>query len=229
MNKAFLLILSLIILNATGYAQQTNRVDAQGRKQGKWTKTYSNGSVRYTGQFHNNIPCDTFRYYFPTGAVKAISVYSDSGHVVYTKTFRLNGKPLAKGKFTDRKKDSTWVYYDNLTGSPVMKESYSRGIKDGKSTVYFPDNGRPAEITHYKNGHKNGLWIKYFPSGKVLSEGTYNDDTLNGPFKVNYPNGITEMEGRYQSGLQDGLWVTRDTTGAIIKKQHYNRGVPVKK
>ncbi|MBN2637580.1 MAG: hypothetical protein JXR65_00670 [Bacteroidales bacterium] len=211
------------------FAQNINQTDAQGRKQGKWVKEYTNGAVRYKGQFKNNMPYGTFTYYFPTGSVKAVSVYSNNGNSVYTKTFRLSGKKLAEGKFVDRKKDSTWTYYDNLTGNPVLRESYIQGLKNGKSTIFFPDSGKPSEIQHYKKGVKTGLWIKYFPNGTMLSEGTYVNDTLEGPFKINFPNGITELKGSYNKGLQEGLWITSDSTGVVVLKQMYHRGVPVKK
>lgn len=231
----FNLIISFLIFSLVSFAgnevfaQHINQKDQQGRKQGKWVKEYTNGAVRYKGQFKDNIPYGTFTYYFPTGTVKAVSVYSNNGHSVYTKTFRLNGKKLAEGKFLNRKKDSTWSYYDNLTENLVLKESYIQGVKNGKSTIFFPESGEPAEIQHYKNGIKNGIWIKYFPNGTILSEGTYVNDTLEGPFKINFPNGITELEGRYSKGLQEGLWITRDTTGALTRKQMYRKGVPVKK
>lgn len=229
-NIRIILILSIILMMTSAvFSQGKGQTDEQGRKQGKWIKEYSNGAILYKGQFKDDIPYGTFTYYFPTGAVKAVSVYSDNGHTVHTKTFRLNGKLLAVGKFIDKKKDSTWTFYDDFTGNPILKESYTQGLKNGQSTVYFPDNGKPAEIQHYKIGIKTGVWIKYFPNGTILSQGTYVDDTLEGPFKINFPNGITELSGKYNKGLQEGIWVTRDTTGVIKKKQLYHNGVPVKK
>lgn len=226
---SFLLFSFFILPGNRAFAQHINQKDQQGRRQGKWVKEYSNGAVRYKGQFINNIPYDTFTYYFPTGAVKAISVYRNNGHTVYVKTYRLNGKILAEGKFVDQKKDSLWIYYDNLSGKPVMVESYNMGVKNGKSTIYFPDSGKPSETQYYKNGIKTGKWIKYFPNGKVLSQGTYVNDTLEGPFRINYPNGVTELKGQYNKGLQEGEWIISDSTGVIVTKKLYHKGVPVKK
>ena len=45
------------------FSQSINNVDAKGYKQGIWTKTHDNGSVRYQGQFRDNIPYGIFNYY----------------------------------------------------------------------------------------------------------------------------------------------------------------------
>lgn len=225
MKKALLLIFSLIIIVSIGLSQKVNQLDSMGRKQGKWEKTYSNSAIRYQGQFKNNQPYGEFKYFFPTGNIKAISIYSQQGTVVHIKTFYLNGKILAKGKFFHQKKDSTWNYYSDIDGKLVSKENYSQGIKDGKSIVYFSQTGKPAEITDYKNGIKNGNWIKYFPNGSIYTQGFYIHDTLEGPYKVYNINGKIEIEGYYRKGLQDRLWITYDSTGKILNKQLFYRGI----
>jgi antitoxin component YwqK of YwqJK toxin-antitoxin module len=228
MKKAILFTLSFVLSASFCFAQQINQTDVQGRKQGHWEKTYSNGAIRYKGQFKDNHPYGEFRYYFPTGHVSAISVYSDNGTVAHTKTFHLNGKPMAEGKFVNRKKDSTWNFFSDVDGKLVAKEDYLNDKKNGKAIVYYASSGKPAEITHYKNGVKDGEWVKYFPDDSVYIRGYYKNDTLEGLYKVYGIDGHIEIEGNYLKGTQNGTWITYDSTGKVLYKQLFKRGALIK-
>ena len=55
------------------YGQDTaniNKTDASGRKQGVWKK-YEKGKLVYEGQFKDNVPYGTFRYYHTNGKLKS--------------------------------------------------------------------------------------------------------------------------------------------------------------
>lgn len=228
MKKAILLTISLMFAISFCFAQQINQTDAQGRKQGIWKKNYSNGAVRYTGQFKDNHPYGVFKYYFPTGKISAVSVYSHKGAVAHIKSYHLNGKLMATGKFVDRKKDSVWNYYSETDGKLVAKENYLNGKKNGKAVVFYPSSGTPAEITHYKKGLKEGEWLKYFPNDSIYIHGFYHYDTLEGPYKVYGIDGHIQIEGRYVKGLQSGTWITYDSTGKVLYKQVFKQGVLLK-
>ncbi len=225
MKKAIVFTLMLMLPISICFAQQVNQTDAQGRKQGPWQKTYSNGALRYKGQFKDNHPYGEFTYYYPTGKVSAISVYSDDGAVAHTRTFHLNGKPMAEGRFVNRKKDSTWNFYSDVDGKLVAKENYRDDKKDGKAIVYYPSSGKPAEIITYKNGKKDGEYLKYFPDDSLYIQGYYKDDTLEGPYKVYGVNGHLQIEGSYLKGMQNGTWITYDSTGKVLYKQLFKLGV----
>lgn len=229
MKKA-LLVLPILLLSAVFcFAQNINQTDAQGRKQGHWQKTYSNGAIRYSGQFKDNHPYGVFKYYFPTGKLSAVSVYSDNGKIAHTKTYHLNGKLMAEGKFVNRKRDSVWNFYSDVDGKLVTQETYSNGLKNGKAVVYYPSTTKPAEITHFKNGHKYGEWLKFFPNDSIYIRGFYHDDTLEGLYKVYGVDGHIQIKGNYLKGLQNGTWITYDSTGKILYKQIFKRGALIKK
>lgn len=225
MKKALLFPAVFVLFTPLCFAQHINQVDVQGRKQGRWEKTYSNGALRYTGQFKDDHPYGTFKYYFPMGNLSAVSVYSDNGVVAHTKTYHLNGKLMAEGKFIHQKKDSIWNFYSEVDGKLVAKENYLNGLKNGKAVIYFPSTGKPAEITYYKNGIKNGAWLRYFPNDSVSIHGFYRDDTLEGPYQVYDVYGRLQIKGSYLKGLQNGTWITYDSTGKVLNKQVFKRGV----
>ena len=62
---------------------KTNFTDSLGRKQGYWKK-YSKDTLKYEGQFKDDIPVGEFKYYFFDGKVKAHTTYSDNGKVAKT-------------------------------------------------------------------------------------------------------------------------------------------------
>ena len=61
----FLLLLSPILLLAQ------NVTDSKGMKQGEWRKLDANGKVIYEGQFKDNIPQGTFRYFYEDGKIRS--------------------------------------------------------------------------------------------------------------------------------------------------------------
>ena len=227
MKKLLLVLFFSVVLTPLTRAQ--NHTDARGLRQGKWTGTYSNGSVRYRGQFRDGKPYGTFTYYYPAGMQKAKMTYTDKGKSAYVRSFHLNGKPMAEGKFIGHKKDSTWNYYSDVDGKRVLVENYKAGVKQGPTIVFYPSTGKPSKLTDYKNGHKNGRWIRYFPDGKISTSGTYVNDTLQGPFLVYDINGKLLMKGQYKNALQEGSWITYDSLGVIRKEEVYHNGLPVKK
>lgn len=226
MKKLLAMWIFMMLFLPYGIAQ--NKIDTHGLRQGKWIGTYSNGAVRYRGQFLDGRPFGMFRYYYPAGMLKAKMAYSDNGRIAHMISFQLDGKILAQGKFIHHKKDSTWLYYSDVDGKLVLEENYKTGIKQGPVIVYYPSTGKPSELTDYKNGLKNGRWIKYFPDGTVSTSGFYVNDTLQGSFRVYDVNGKLLIKGQYKNALQDGLWMTYDTLGNLQKKQLYKGGLPVK-
>ena len=97
--KQFLFFILMLVIPFHGFSQETfNKKDAAGRRQGTWIKLDSAGRKVYEGQFKNNIPQGTFKYYFPGGSMKAVSVFSEDGKTATTTTFFPTGKKNAKGK-----------------------------------------------------------------------------------------------------------------------------------
>ena len=213
----------LILFVSMSYAQEINKVDAAGKKQGVWKKTYSNGALRYEGAFKNDKPIGEFKYYYPSGEIKAVIKYRTDGSS-YAKTYQLNGKLLSEGKYIGKKRDSTWIFYSDIDGKKVSEKNYKNGILEGKSIVYFPKQGIPFQITEYHNGKKNGKSEKFYTDGKPFSLETFVNDTLNGQFKIWSLDGKLQMEGQYKNGNQSGLWITYDENGKIIKKENFKDG-----
>ena len=66
MKKVLTFIISFCLFALTINAQQVNQTDKNGLKQGRWEKTYTNGAIRYQGQFRNDKPYGEFKYFILT-------------------------------------------------------------------------------------------------------------------------------------------------------------------
>ena len=65
-KQSLALILSALVLMPCVLDAQ-NKTDEKGRKQGKWSKAYPNGQVRYSGEFKDDKEVGTFSYYSKDG------------------------------------------------------------------------------------------------------------------------------------------------------------------
>ena len=129
MRNIFLML--LIFLGQTIIAQPFNQTDAQGRKIGKWKKVYSNGKIRYQGQFDKNNPQGVFKYYNSNGQLTSVLTYSKDGKSSSCKMYYVKGQLRATGYYYNQKKDSTWLYYAEVSQKIIAEENYNKGVKNG--------------------------------------------------------------------------------------------------
>lgn len=216
--------LLLLIFHFSLSAQDTvNRTDPQGRRQGFWRKTDSAGHAVYEGRFRDGKPSGEFRYYYPTGKLKAVSVVSGAGRFADAVSYYPNGKKMAEGRYVDEKKDSVWTFYGELDGAMASKETYRQGRLNGESRIYYPE-GTPSELFVYRDGVKDGKWEQYYPDGKLKLKGSYKTGDKAGPFQTWYASGTPMMSGQYRDGHQDGTWTFFDDKGKISRKETYREG-----
>jgi antitoxin component YwqK of YwqJK toxin-antitoxin module len=226
--KQFLFFILIAVLPFHGISQETlNKTDAAGRKQGPWIKLDTAGRKVYEGQFRNNIPQGTFRYYFPNGSKKAISVFSEDGKTTITTTYFPSGKKNAEGKYVNEKREGLWRFYSEYDEALVSEENYSAGKKNGVAKTYYAGKTVVEEM-YWKDGLREGSWIQYFDDGKVKLQGNYKNDLKEGPITVYYPSGQKFNTGQYVHGYPDGKWLSYDLDGNLESTEIYDKGVLVK-
>jgi len=219
----FFLFLSAIPFPA-GAQESLNRLDDMGRKQGPWVKLDTAGNKVYAGQFRDNIPYDTFRYYYPGGKLKTLSVFSENGRKVRSESYFKNGKPMAKGIYVDEKKDSTWRFFSEYDGVLLSDENYKSGLKNGTSRIYFP-SGSISEIINWKEDRKEGPWETYYTDGKLKMKGACRNGEKEGPYVFYYNSGKVMIAGDYLEGHQHGTWNYYSDNGEILKTEKYDKGI----
>lgn len=219
--KRFALILAALMLAMTAVAQEFNRTDAKGRRQGQWRDFYSNGQLRYEGQFKNDKCKGVFKYYDEQGNLKATNEFDKSGEKALNKTYAPNGRVIATGYYLNQKKEGEWKYYDENSGQLRLAEDNKAGMVHGWSRLYSPKNGVLAEETQFVEGQPNGQCKKYSDTGVLLMECQYCNGLLDGPTKTYYPSTALKEEGQYAKGEKTGLWKTYNEDGDIIAEEAF--------
>lgn len=215
------LLLSATISVLAQRPSAINQTDANGRKTGYWEARHTNGTIRYTGNFHNDKPIGEFRYYYEDGTLRATNVFSNNGLKAIHTAYSPQGKRLAEGFYFDQKKDSTWRFYSDTDGVLVSIESYRNDKAHGESLIFYPGTEQIAEIVHFSNGQRNGAWLKYYENGNILTEGSFQNDQLHGPITFYHLDGKIHIKGQYQEGLKSGIWQTFDEDGKLTEQENY--------
>lgn len=223
----WLLIMALI--TEVAFAQ-VNQVDAKGRKQGAWQKTYPNiRAYEYKGQFKDDKPVGTFTYYYPSTKVKAIVKHDENSNRSASYMYHEGGTLLAFGIYRNQKKDSVWTHF-GPSGRLSFKETYKDGQLNGTKTIYYvPENvndrsEKVAKVMNYKNGKENGEVIEYFDFGGIKSRSTYLDGQRHGLCVTNHTNGQPMIQERYKFGIRNGYSMAFDESGKEIGRKYYRMG-----
>jgi len=226
--RSFFIFLALIAASVTLISQDTiNKTDTVGKKQGFWRKLDKNGKKIYEGRFDHDVPVGEFRYYYPGGELKAVSIMSDNGRRSKTISYYRNGRKMAEGIFIDEKKDSLWKFYGEYDGALLSEENYKEGKKDGISISYY-NTGVKAEQTNWENGVRNGPWETYYTDGKLKLKCTYKYDMKDGPIKTYHMSGKIWLSGQYVNGDADGTWTYLTENGQVEKKEYFQKGLLLK-
>lgn len=198
MKKITLSIFLMTICCLVANAQDLNRTDSQGRRQGKWVDYYANGQLRYEGQFKNNRCQGEFKYYDEQGHLKATNTYDKSGEKALNKTYAPNGTLIATGYYLNQKKDGEWRYYSRENGALILVEENRNGKAHGNSKVYYE-------------------------TGVLMMDRQFVDDQLEGHAKIYYPSGALKEEGNYLHGEKTGIWKAYNEDGDEISSENYSR------
>jgi antitoxin component YwqK of YwqJK toxin-antitoxin module len=226
--RTSLLFYMILFIACASHGQDTvNVTDSGGKKQGYWYKKDQNGKKIYEGRFQDNLPVGEFKYYYPDGAIKAVSILSKQGTCARTVIYFQNGKKNAEGFYLHEKRDSTWKFFSEVDATLVSEEFYKDSKKQGKAFNYYPGGGK-AELTTWKNGVREGPWETYFTDGKTKLKCGYKNDQKNGPIQVFFFSGKAMLSGQYLNGNPVGTWVYYKEQGGIIKKEQYDNGRLIK-
>ena len=221
MKRYALLLASLLFVLTTAFAQDFNRTDGKGRRQGEWRDYYANGQLRYEGRFKNDKCKGVFKYYDEQGNLKATNEFNKSGEKALNKTYAPNGRMIATGNYVNQKKEGEWKYYDATSGQLRLVEDNQNGKVHGWSRLYNPNNGVLAEETQYVNGVPEGQCRKFSDTGVLLMECQYHNGQLDGPCKSYYPSTALKEEGQYGKGQKVGAWKTYNEDGDVILEEAF--------
>lgn len=208
--KTIYLFLILLLSVTTGISQSINKMDANGKRHGKWKKNFEKTNVpRYEGEFNHGKEIGTFKYYVAHNnkpLLKATKVFNPNNNVAEVTFYNEKGNVVSTGKMDGKHYIGKWVYY-HLNSKQIMSEEHynKKGQLDGKKLVYYP-KGQLAEESFYKNGKKEGIVKNYSETEKLIKESHYKNDKLEGALKAYDASGAISVEGQYRNNKKHGIW-----------------------
>lgn len=218
-----ILILMALLLPAVLFAQdKINVTDKNGKKQGVWKK-YEQGKLVYEGQFKDDVPYGTFKYYHANGKLKSTTDFEQGVHKVRTVIYHENGKKASEGVYVDQQKDGEWRYYSDKD-TLIKEENYRLGKRNGLWKTYSTA-GVLLEECNYLNDKRDGIYKTYYLNGNVSLEENFVAGKTNGKSTAYYPNKNISMTGNYHNGWRDGEWDAYDVNGKIRSTTVYKNQV----
>jgi antitoxin component YwqK of YwqJK toxin-antitoxin module len=142
-----------------------------------------------------------YDYYLPSGNLQMKGLYKDSACKVKNGLFYYfypDKKLESFGKYTDNKKDSTWLSY-HTNGRMKDSTEYDYGEKTGTSLSWH-SNGYISDSVVYKSSG-TAIAVSWFDDGTVSSAGRLNLIGLNnGRWQYFHRNGKLSADETYDNG-----------------------------
>jgi antitoxin component YwqK of YwqJK toxin-antitoxin module len=221
----------ILVFIFTGFASQAqidslwNRVDNKGLKQGRHRDFYpKTKNLRYEGQFIDNKPVGTFKFYYPeTFELNAIHEYDTIGGRAKITVYYKNKKIMATGFYLNQQKDSIWKFYDNL-GDFKMQEFYRNNKRNGEKIVYYNDS-TIFEIVTFKDDIQEGPYKIFYSDKNLKEEGQHKNGDKEGYVVYYNPGNKPLYKGTYLNHLKEGEWIRYNDDGTEMQREYYKQGL----
>ena len=201
-------IIALLFLTSIGFAQNINKLDENGKKQGLWKGIYEESKrPRYEGTFEHGKEIGMFKFFDDTkaGTVIATREFNSKDNSCYTIFYNQNKNKVSEGKVVNKQFEGDWKYYHEDLPSVMTLEHYVNGKLNGVRKVYYK-SGEIAEETIYKDGIKNGIYKSYTESGIVLEETIYKNGEYDGLAIFRDVDNQIVAKGLFKTGKKVGMW-----------------------
>lgn len=201
------IIVSLLI-SFSVFAQDVNKVDANGKKHGLWKGIYEESKrVRYEGTFEHGKEVGMFKFFDDTKAGTVISTreFNSNDNSCYTIFYNQNKNKVSEGKLVNKMFEGEWKYYHQDSTTIMTLEQYRNDKLNGIRKVFYK-SGQIAEESNYKEGIRNGVYKSYAENGVVLEESNYNNGEYDGQAIYRNVDNQIAAQGFYKKGKKVGMW-----------------------
>jgi antitoxin component YwqK of YwqJK toxin-antitoxin module len=110
------------------------------------------------------------------------------------------------------------------TGDLQLECFYKDNLLQGPLIRYYTYFNKKKEEQNYDKGNLDGLSTVWYEDGGKLSETTYMNGVLNGPYREYHPNNQIRVQGQYLQGFFTGKWLYFNLNGDIIGEGRYKHG-----
>ena len=214
MKKLLFILIVLVNISVSALAinkipSDTNKVNAEGKKEGFWKEKLEHND--YFGNYINDKKEGIWIGYYTSEFDKgegSITIYHYEYNISNMDEYK-NGKRNGMSIVMDPK------------GYIYKRESYVNDTLDGLSIVYFPGSKLRTK-TEYKMGMLNGLNCTYYSDGRIKEEISYKNNVRDGASRWFYPkddyslrNGKISVEYMYKNGVLEGTQKTFYKNGVL--------------
>lgn len=221
MKNKWLIFFFSLWMAAPLMAQDINKTDAKGLKQGRWEKRSKDGKVILSeGEYKDGKQVGVWKYYYSSGKLYVEMEMLDNGKTGNTKVYDETGPLIAEGLYVNRKKEGKWYYY-SLRGYKISEETYKNGEREGVSKTFYP-SGKVYQTVNYVAGKKEGVLLEYYSTGLTKTKISMKNDTFHGEGKFYHDNGKLYVEANYVNGLRLGNVNYYDSNGKLTGTLHYD-------
>ena len=186
------------IWNGIGYGED-NQIIYEIKNGKGWIKEYYFGTLIFEGEYINGEKNGKAKEYYKNELLKVVLMFDGE----YKNGKKWNGKGY---NYNDNK------FYE---------------IEDGEGYMINYNQDREFSICEYKNGVRNGNGREFDEFGRLIFEGQYLNDAINGKGKEISFNRIT-FRGMYLNGMRHGKGIEYDGDDKEIFVGEYLYGYKIK-
>lgn len=201
-------IIAVLFSSLTLCAQDFNKLDESGKKNGLWKGVYEESKrPRYEGTFDHGKEVGLFKFFDDTkaGTVIATREFNSKDNSCYTIFYNQNKNKVSEGKVVNKQFEGEWKYYHEDLPTVMTLEPYANGKLNGIRKVFYK-SGKIAEETTYKNGIKNGTYKSYAENDVVLEESVYKNGQYEGLAVFRNVDNQIAAQGTFKNGKKVGMW-----------------------
>jgi antitoxin component YwqK of YwqJK toxin-antitoxin module len=208
----------LLLINYVVFAQDINKYDANGKRNGLWKGVYEGSKrPRYEGTFQNGKEIGLFKYFDDTKDGKLIATrdFSSKDNSCYVVFYHQNGSKVSEGKVVNKQFEGEWKYYHFNSPQIMTIENYINGKLNGIKKVFYK-SGNIAEESNYKNGLKDGMYKNYAENSVVLEEAIFKAGKYHGEAIFRNATNLIIAQGKFENDKKVGIWKMLDSKGNVI-------------
>jgi antitoxin component YwqK of YwqJK toxin-antitoxin module len=226
----------MFFFTATFFAQEVNKLDSQGKKDGVWKGIYAESKrPRYEGTFNHGKEAGLFKFFDDTkaGTIIATREFNSKDDSCYTIFYNQRKSKVSEGMQIGKIYEGEWKYYHENSTAIMTTENYKNGLLNGIRKVYFL-TGTLAEEANYTNGIKDGVYKSYAENGVLLENSIYKNGQYDGQAVFKNASNIEVGKGKFKNGKKVGVWTYNNggtiTTENMDKKKanFQKRTTPIK-
>lgn len=205
------------VTNAFIYDQNGNKsgegiITNEGKKEGLWKYFNSDGSIRATGRYANNLATGKWQYYYEKGTKEQEGSFENGKPVGLWQWFYSDGSIKREEEFYAGKPEGLYMEYDTL-GNVIVNGKYFDGQKEEE---WFYTIGDYTEKGKYVADLKDGKWQAFYSDGKLKYEGNFIQGNPDGEHRFYYPNGQLKEVQYYIMGISEKNWRKYDENGQLL-------------